>query len=148
MRRCGWLMYLVMLTLFSNGCGARQATVGLEGEVTYNGRAVEKGRIEFIPSDGTTGPSAGTTVTGGRYELPAKWGLLPNGIYLAARITGFKKAGRTEPNRVERGGPPVEVEENFIPAAYNSQSTLKVRISELADKNKADFHLPTTPAAH
>ena len=147
MRRCEWLMYLVMFTLFSNGCGARQATVGLEGEVSYNGRAVEKGRIDFIPSEGTTGPSAGATVTGGRYELPAKWGLLPNGIYLV-RISAFRKSGRTEPNRIERGGPPVEVEENFIPAAYNRQSALKVRVSELADTNKVDFHLPTTPAAH
>jgi hypothetical protein len=35
----------------------------------------------------------------------------------------------------------VEVTENFIPATYNSQSTLMVRVLELADKNKVDFQL-------
>jgi hypothetical protein len=44
------------------------------------------------------------------------------------------------------GGPPVEVAENFIPAIYNRQSSLKVRVADLPDKNKVDFPLGKPPA--
>jgi hypothetical protein len=62
------------------------------------------------------------------------------------RITALKKTG-TRITDLKLGGPPVELEENFIPAIYNSQSTLKVRVRDLADKNQVDFRLGKTPAA-
>ena len=37
------------------------------------------------------------------------------------------------------------MEENFVPPIYNSASTLKVRVSDLADKNKVDFRLGKVP---
>ena len=65
---------------------------------------------------------------------------MPDGTY-QVRITAFRKTGKTAPNRIEPGGPPLELQENFIPPMYNDQSTLKVRIAELTDRAKVDFPL-------
>ena len=59
----------------------------------------------------------------------------------------FRKTGEKEPNRIQRGGPPLDVMENFIPAVYNSQSTLRVRVADLPDKSKVDFQLGKPSAA-
>jgi hypothetical protein len=146
MRQYGRLTWLLMLALLGSGCGVRSATVDLKGEVSYNGQAIEKGRIEFIPVDGTSGPSAGATIDNGHYALPAKHGLLGDGTY-QVKITAFRKTGKKEPNRIERSGPPVDVTENFIPPTYNVQSTLKVRVSDCPDKDRADFHIGIEPPA-
>jgi hypothetical protein len=128
------------------GCGTSSKPARLQGEVRFEGRPIEKGKIDFVPVDGTAGGAASAAIVNGRYEFPPKTGVLPTGAY-AVRIIGLRKTGRTEPNRVERGSPPIEVEENFIPPIYNSESTLKVRVSELPDRDKVDFHIGKTPAA-
>lgn len=139
--RCIWrLACCVALAVLGQGCNSRPTTVALQGEVTYDGQAVQRGSIEFMPIEQTPGPSAVAPIADGRYLLQSKYGLLPNGVY-QVRITAYRKTGRTEPNRIDRGGPPVEIEENFIPPAYNTQSALKLRISDLADKDRADFHI-------
>jgi hypothetical protein len=121
-------------------CNSRPNTVGLQGEVSFGGQMVERGTISFLPVDGTVGRSAGAPIVNGRYEVPSEGGLLPEGTY-QVRIIGLRKTGKMEPTRLKDGPAAVEVETNFIPAAYNSQSTLKIRVSELLDKNKADFSL-------
>jgi hypothetical protein len=128
------------------GCHARPATVALQGEVSFDGRPIERGRLDFVPVDGTPGGTVSAGIVRGRYEFLPKTGLLPAGVY-TVRIFGFRKTGRTEPNRVQRGSPPIEVEENFLPPACNVNSTLKVRVVDLPDKNKVDFQLGKTPAA-
>lgn len=127
------------------GCRSRPATVGLQGDVSFESRAVVWGKIDFVPVESTAGASACSPITDGRYKIPAKWGVLPDGVY-QVRIVAFRKTGKTERNRIEPGGPPVEVAENFIPAIYNNQSTLKVRIADFPDKNKVDFPLGKPPA--
>jgi hypothetical protein len=143
--RYGWrLIYLVGLALYA-GCGFSSKDVRLQGEVSFDGRPVEKGQIDFLPVDGTAGGAANASIAGGQYEFPPETGLLSTGAY-AVRIIGLRKTGRKEPNRAQHGaGPPIEVEENFIPPIYNSDSTLRVRIADLPDKNKVDFHLGRTP---
>jgi hypothetical protein len=135
----------LVILAFAGGCHARPATVALQGDVTYQGEAVRRGRIDFLPADATPGASAVAPIAAGRYQLPPGGGLLPDGVYVV-QITAFRKTGKTEPNRIQHGGPPIEVEENFIPAAYNRQSTLKVRVAELKDRDKVDFHLREAPS--
>jgi hypothetical protein len=122
------------------GCGTSSKPVRLHGEVSFNGRPVEKGKVDFLPVDGTAGGAASAGILNGRYEFPPQTGLLSTGVY-AVRVIGLRKTGRTEPNRVDRGGPPIEVQENFIPPMYNVNSTLKVCIADLPDKDKVDFQL-------
>jgi hypothetical protein len=139
------LTCLAILIPLVGGCKSRPSTIGLEGEITFDGRAIEAGSLELTPTDGTEGPSAGATIVNGRYAVPARWGVSPNGVYLV-RVTALRKTGRTEPNRSLQGGPPIETLENFIPPRYNSESTVKLKISELTDKSAANFQLGRSSA--
>lgn len=138
MRHSIWLLALVMIV----GCNARPKTFDAQGDVTYDGKAIERGKITFVPVDSTPGHSATASIANGRYALPAKWGLLPDGTYLV-RVEGYRKTGKTQPNRDDPSGPPIDVLEGFIPAAHNTQSALKVRVADLADKEHVDFHIGT-----
>jgi hypothetical protein len=140
------LLSVAVLLGFVGGCGSGAAKLGLQGTVTYRDGPIEKGRIDFIPIDGTTGPSVGAPISQGRYVVAADQGVVAAGTY-QVRITAYRKTGRKEPNRVDRGGPPIDVEENIIPSNYNTQSTLKVHVAETPDKNKLDFHLDKSPTA-
>ncbi len=144
----GWRMICLVLALVEAGCSSHPATIGLQGEVSYEGRTVKEGQIEFEPTDGTKGATSAANIVNGRYETSSQWGILPNGVYLV-RIVGYRKTGKTERVRGMSGDPPVEnaVKENFIPAIHNSLSTLKVRIADLPDKNRVDFRLGKTPNA-
>ena len=145
MWRYGWPLAGVMAILLSFGChaSARKTTV-IQGEVSFAGHAVEKGKIEFIPIEGTKGPSTIAEIVNGKYATPdGKWGLLPDGVYQVC-ITAVRKTGRREimpANMPKIVGPPPEQEENFIPANYNTQSTLKLNVAGVPDKNKVDFQL-------
>lgn len=135
-----WQPVVVVLIALLVGCHSRPATVAISGEVTFGGRAIEKGKIDFLPADNTPGASAVATIAGGKYEIPAQWGPRPDGVYLV-RIVAYAKTGKKEPMRGIAGGGMVDVEENYIPAIYNSESRLKLRVADVPDKSKADFQL-------
>jgi hypothetical protein len=141
MNNCRWMC---LLTLAIVGCSSRPATVALRGEVTCDGQPVENGQIDFVPIENTPGASAVATIANGRYEIVAKGGLRPDGTY-SVRIVAYRKTGVMEPNRFDRAGPPIERQVNYIPAAYNSESTLMLRVAEVPDENKVDFQLGTAP---
>jgi hypothetical protein len=126
------------------GCNSRPVVVRLQGEVSYLGRAIEKGQIDFVPMDNTPGASACAIIAQGRYNLEGKGGLRPDGVY-QVRIVAYRKTGKKERIRSidesSPGGHLVDVEENYIPAIYNDESTLKLSVAKLPDKNKTDFRL-------
>jgi hypothetical protein len=138
------LLFLVALAI-ATGCNRRPAAVGLQGIITFDGRPIERGKIDFVPVDNTPGASVLATIDDGKYDVPTHWGPLCDGVYLV-RIVAYRKTGKTEPNRIMPGGPHLEILENSVPARYNEQSTLKVRIADLPDKNKVDFALGKTAA--
>jgi hypothetical protein len=148
MRYCVCAMLLVTYVLCA-GCGSSLRTLGVQGEVSFDGRAVERGTIDFLPVDSTASWSAGAPIVNGRYEIPAKAGLLPDGAYLV-RICGLRKTGTkaVAPKRMlPQGTSTVDAEENYIPPIYNTDSTLKVRVADVPDKSKVDFRLGRMPAA-
>ena len=131
MLRCGQQFWFALLVM-ALGCDSGPEKTALRGQVSYKGKAIERGTIDFIPVDGTGGPSATSSITNGQYEVVPERGARVEGIY-TVRIIGLKKSGR-----MFRGH---ETEDNFIPETYNSRSTLKVKIADLPDKTKADFQL-------
>jgi hypothetical protein len=137
--RRNWIV-LAALT-FCVGCNSRPTTLAVQGNVSYQGKDVAWGKIDFIPIENTAGASACSPIADGRYEIPEKWGLLPDGVY-EVHISAFREARSKTSSTPEMGRPTGEVAPNYIPAAYNSQSTLKVHVADLRDKNKLDFHLP------
>ena len=124
-----WIFLLGLLV----GCGSAPTTIGLRGDVSYRGAPISKGMIDFVPTDDTRGSIIMAPIRDGKYEVIAERGVQIGGTYLI-RVIGFKESGE-----MFRGLP---VEKNFIPEQHNSKTTLKVRIADLSDKNKADFQLP------
>jgi hypothetical protein len=140
-----WRLVGATLLMLLAGCNSQPNMIALEGEVSYDVAFVENGRIDLIPIDGTPGASAGATIVGGKYAIPAAFGVRPDGTY-QVRITGLRKTGKRGMSRNDSGGSQsVELLENFIPNVYNAQSTLKVSISALADKKNANFQLRKRP---
>ena len=118
------------------GCGSRLATV--KGQVTLDGRPVDKGAIVMEPADGL-GPSAGGPIENGEYRFAGKTGVAPGAKRV--RITAFRKSGR----KIEEGPPSppgtmVDEIEPCIPEIYNQKSTLTCEVT-LGRVNRHDFHL-------
>lgn len=137
MRTLVWGLLISVLSLCF-GCGPKVIRIG--GNVTYDGKPIEAGTIEFIPIEGTAGPSTGAAIKAGRYDCVANAGVAPGGRY-QVRISALAKTGKTVPNTFEPGGPPLELSENYIPEAYSSNSTLTAVLSTDSTPNTFDFQL-------
>lgn len=131
---------LVLLAVCVAGCNAGRRLLPVSGSVSFDGKPIKKGTIEFIPVDGTSGPSFGGSIKEGRYEVAAARGARERGTY-QVRITALKRTGKTMPNIFRPGGPPLEVEDNFIPPKYNRESTLKITITAEAVGKRIEFNL-------
>jgi len=137
--RCAWLGVLLIGGICL-GCDSGPKAMPIEGEVTFDGQPISKGTIQFIPAEGTLGRSTGGSITNGRYGISKKDGLLADGTY-AVRIRGLRKTGKRIPHPENPKGKPIEVQESYIPLAYNSQTILKVDHVE----STLDFHLEKNP---
>jgi len=58
---------MLLVTPCVSGCGG-DGRVVISGNITLDGKPVEKGSITFQPEDGI-GPGTGTEIKGGRYEI-------------------------------------------------------------------------------
>lgn len=137
------ILLAVLVALAATGCNRGPGLLRIYGTVTVDGQPVEKGTIEFIPIEGTHGPSTGGSITDGKYDVAARLGPLEGGTY-QVQITGMRKTGKTTANIFQPGGPPLELEDNFIPAKYNRESTLKATITAETAKDGLDFHLKSS----
>ena len=142
-QRLALLSIATALLLFCLGCGGAHVTI--EGAATFDGQPIESGSIVFEPADGK-GASTGGKIADGRYSVNSEEGISVNseeGIARGkkiVRITGVRKTGR----QIEAGPPAppgtmVDEIQKYIPASYNTQSTLTCEIA--AGSNEVDFHL-------
>ena len=137
LKKLGWVALLVALA----GCGMARTPMRVWGKVAYDGKPVAKGSIVFVPVEDTLGPTTGANIEKERYEVPASIGPWRDGDY-KIEITGMAKNGQKLPNPSIPGGPPVELEDNFIPTKYNNLTELRVSISADSNKNEFAFVLP------
>jgi len=140
LKRCGSPLLIAFLVVLQAGCNSGPRLMAVSGQVTFEGQPIRQGTIEFVPTEGTSGPSTGGKIEDGRYEVAIRRGAREGGVYRVV-ITALKKSGKTAPNLANPSGPPVDLLENFIPPEYSEQSTLKVRISSRAKENQFDFAL-------
>lgn len=118
------------------GCGhSGRQEVG--GTVTLNGAPLEKGYIAFQPKPGTASPSAGGEIVGGKFLVSSAKGLLPGKFRVeitASRVTDRKVRDRLTGNLVP-------LEEQYIPAKYNTASQLELTIPQEGGKVTKNFDL-------
>jgi hypothetical protein len=128
----------VLLALLVAGC-SRSPTRRVSGEVSYQGVPIQDGAIEFIPIEGTGGPSVGAPIQDGAYDVPAAKGPRAGGTYLV-KLRAVRDTGRFPPG--PRYPKSMTIHEQIFPPEYNTQSKLQVQMDAKADHNRFDFHLP------
>jgi hypothetical protein len=129
----GLLCILLVSSLLGCGYGGR---VSVEGTVTLDGRPLEKGQIQFIPMPGTTGPTAGGDVVGGKFAIPPAEG--PFAGRFRVQISQVGLTGRKIPN--PRGSGMIEEYAQILPARYNTESRLDAEVTARGP-NRFEFTL-------
>lgn len=106
--------------------------------VTFDGQPVETGTIVFRPLDPAVAPQ-GAPVSAGRYAVDC-----PPGRH-RVQIRGTRPVDESRvPRTMPRLGT-APVREDYIPAAYNTESTLEIEVVA-GQANVFDFKLARTPS--
>jgi hypothetical protein len=116
------------------GCGDSKRQ-GIEGTVTFDGKPLEKGYVAFTPQPGTTSPTAGAEIKDGRFSIGAAEGVFVGKFRV--EIIATRPSNKTVRNF--RGVFP-NVDEQFLPARYNSESELSVDVKSNG-RNQVKFEL-------
>src|SRR5262245_25962440 len=135
------LTVLVSLTLCAihAGCGESNPLGRrvIHGVVTFQGKAVDYGAIQFIPADPQHGISSGGMINSGKYRLKLADGL-PPGSYQVM----ISSPDRGKQEKVQ--GPPGDertLAVERIPKKYNLQTTLKLDGPKARGSQEANFEL-------
>lgn len=128
---------LAVVTVGLVGCGGGgPPRAAVQGSVTWQGKPVENGTINFISTG--TGGSASATIVGGKYQLSTAEGA-PLGTN-RVEVFGFNNLGSREAGPPHPPGTMIEATEQFIPSEYNNASKQTVEIQ--AGENNIDLALP------
>jgi hypothetical protein len=122
----------VLCALLLAGCGG-DGRIQLSGRVTFDGQPIDQGTIDFLPADGQ-GPTAGGLIEGGRYSVRVAPGMK------RVEIQGFREIGREKVVDFDPDSPVVPITQPFVPAQYNTESTLSFDAQH--GTATADFDLP------
>jgi len=122
-----------MLTVL--GCGdTRRETV--RGTVTLDGQPLKAGAIRFLPMENTDGPSAGSKIVDGQFEVPKDKGVFAGKFKV--QITARRPA-RT-PTRDPATGEMVRGFEQYLPDKYNRLTELTAEV-KAGEDNEFTFDL-------
>lgn len=123
-------MLLRYASLIVVGClvGCGEEGIQISGQVTYEGEPVKQGTISFV-NVGTTSPPDAAVIENGNYSLRT----LPGNKRVEIR------ASRPLPPERQTNPEMGLMYDDYIPAAYNRESTLSANISD--SERGFDFHL-------
>jgi len=140
------LLIAFAIILTACGCGPGRDPHGrqaISGSVTFQGKPLDPGTIQFIPADPAKESGGGSLIREGRYQIPREQGLAP-GTYRVV-ITS------PEPNNTDLpisppGAPGIKMPPlalERIPPKFNRDSKVTVDVTE-GGANSFDFNLDET----
>lgn len=131
-----YLLFFVSSALVTGicGCGRAGRPCSVQGTVTFNSAPIPKGAIRFVTEDGTPGNGGLGPITEGKFSVKSD-GMMA-GKYLVV-ISGFEETGRKF--KADANGPELNEERQYIPARYNSNSTLTVLLKPGANTEGFDL---------
>lgn len=113
------------MVLLLSACGSDGGLTEISGVVSYAGQPVQKGSINFLPSDGK-GPTAAAIIAGGKYSVKVAPGRKQ------VTVEGHKIVGQRHLNRNDPRSPIVDTLEQILPERYNTKTELTREISSSA----------------
>lgn len=111
-----WLLPTVFGVCIFVGCGGSD-TLPVSGTVTFDGVAVGRGEISFVPTDGTA--VAGGVIENGQFAFEAKPG--------SKRVE--IRASRPLPPERQSNPEMGTLYEDYLPARFNRESTLAAEVT-------------------
>ena len=110
---------IIAVQLGCPGCsdsGPQRASVS--GSVSLDGRSLMHGSINFIPTEGTAGPTAGATIENGSYRIDRVKGVTVGRSLV--KINSVQRTGK----KVMVFGKLADEWAEAVPQEYNTRSTL------------------------
>jgi hypothetical protein len=126
---------LALGLLAALGCSGSGSKAEVSGTVKLDGQLIEEGSIQFIPVEGTTGPSTGAAIKDGQYHIPRAQGAAIGKNRVELR--SFKMSGRKIQDPTAPPGTLTEARVQAFPPEYNDRSTVVKEIQ--AGSNTIDF---------
>lgn len=102
------------------GC-SDSSTSQVKGNITYNGKPIETGRIEFFPLEGNKGQPAGGEIKEGAYTVR----LSPGDWEVQIKMPGKERKRKLYPTP---DSPYAIAHDEGLPAKYNMKSQLKLQV--------------------
>ena len=129
------LLCCCLLVVGVCGCadsGPKRCAVS--GIVTWKGKPLDQGVITFLAEDSALGSGGGDMIKDGRYNIPAKQGLLP-GRYKVIISSADPRDKAPDPD-----SPPgyLPVAKDRIALKYNTKTTLTAEVTPQG-QNRFDF---------
>jgi hypothetical protein len=113
---------MVLLAVLAGGCGS---TATVSGEVTVDGKPIDKGVISYVPADDKGAPAT-APIENGRYELKTRPG--NKRVQISQTVVVGKRDG-------------YEITEERLPARFHSRTELTFEVQSGA--NTRDWNLET-----
>lgn len=131
-----WIASIFASALTVVGCESGPRYLPVKGDVSFNGKPVENGLVQFEPVDATTPSAKGGAIVNGKYAaelLPGDW---------LVRITAVRGDGKMRKVYEDAPDSPVkEGSEQYLPKRCNIESSNFVKID--TKRNDLHFHLKT-----
>ena len=120
------------------GCSRTRSNRGaVSGGVVLDGSPVADGMILFRPCRGNDGPTAGASISQGRYAVPGAKG--PWVGWNRVEIRATRKSGKKVPKPFGKANEMIDDDEEAVAAKYNDASELEVDIKP--GTNTFDFQV-------
>ncbi|WP_422931753.1 hypothetical protein [Singulisphaera sp. PoT] len=139
-RVTSWLAACALICGCGDGDGLKREAVS--GKVTYAGKPVEKGSIQFQPQDADQKAGAWGEIVDGAYSIAASTGPVA-GDYTVAIYSASSQSAAADALPGDDAG---MSDPRAIPDDYNVKSTLKATI-EPAKPNELNYDLKPTSSA-
>ena len=108
------------------GCtGGGAKRYAASGEVKWRGQPLDHGGITFLPEDPSLGASGGAMIKDGRYNVPARDGLLPGRYRVMINSADPSKA----PDPDALPGPSGPLPKDRVKPKYNAQTVLTADVT-------------------
>jgi hypothetical protein len=137
-------LMLVVVVVFSIGCGESSSLLPATGTVTYQGKPVENATVTFVPEKGDM--STGTTDVSGKFEMKTKGkpgaNAGKNTVYIAKQDLKGVSTTMTPEDMMKMASKGASfTPKSLLPAKYNDPKNVVLTADVQSGKSTFDFAL-------